>query len=55
MGHHTDVYAPARYDETSSAGLPQPGSEGCRPDEEGGRKDKYRRPAEDGMQSNSEY
>lgn len=48
MDHHTDVYTPARYDETSFAGLPQPGPEGCGPDEEGGRTDKYRWPAEDG-------
>lgn len=41
MDHHTDVCAPARYDETSFASLPQPGPEGCGPDEEGGRTDKY--------------
>lgn len=48
MGDHTDVRAPACHDETPPAGLPQPGPEGCGPDEEGGGTDKYRGPAEDG-------
>lgn len=42
MGHHTDVCTPARIDETSYAGLPQPGPEGRGPDEEGGGTDKHR-------------
>lgn len=42
MGHHTDVFAPAHYDETSLAGLPQPRPEECGTDEEGGGADKYR-------------
>lgn len=48
MDHRTNVRPPARYDETSFAGLPQLGPEGCGPDEEGSRADKHRRPAEDG-------
>lgn len=48
MDHRTDVRPPARYDETSFAGLPQPGPEGRGPDEEGSGADKHRRAAEDG-------
>lgn len=48
MDHRTDVCPPARHDEASFAGLPQPGPEGRGPDEEGSRADKHRRPAEDG-------
>lgn len=48
MDHHTDVHPPAGDDEASFAGLPQPGPEGSGTDEEGGRTDKYRGPAEDG-------
>lgn len=48
MGYYTDVCATARHDETSPAGLPKPGTEGCGPDEEGSRTDKYSWPAEDG-------
>lgn len=39
MDHRADVCPAARHDETPFAGLPQPGPEGCGPDEEGGRKD----------------
>lgn len=48
MDHRTDVCPPARHDEASFAGLPQPGPEGRGPDEKGSRADKHRRPAEDG-------
>lgn len=48
MDHRTDVRPPARHDETSFAGLPQPGPEGRGPDEEGSGADKHRRAAEDG-------
>lgn len=51
MGHHSHVCSAARYDETSFASLPQLGPEGHRPDEEGGRTDKYCRPAEDGKEN----
>lgn len=48
MDHRADVCPPARHDEASFAGLPQPGPEGRGSDEEGSRADKHRRPAEDG-------
>lgn len=50
MGDRTDVCAAACYDETSLAGLPQLGPEGCGSDEEGSWTDKYCGPAEDGGQ-----
>lgn len=41
MAYYTDVCAPTRHDETSPTGLPQSGTKGCGPDEEGGRTDKH--------------
>lgn len=39
VGHRADVRAASRHDEAAPAGLPQPGSEGRGPDEEGGGAD----------------